>query len=40
MCFDIMRASSRIFYLGYFYKVLRDINIRVLYHRIHTIIQN
>jgi hypothetical protein len=29
MCFDIMLASSRIFYLGHFYKVLRDINIRV-----------
>jgi len=33
MCFDIMLASSGIFHL---YKVLRDINIRVLYHRKHT----
>jgi hypothetical protein len=37
---DIMLASSRIFYFGNFDKVLRDINIRVLYHRTHTIIQN
>ena len=28
---DIMLASSRIFYRGHFDKVLRDINIRVLY---------
>ena len=37
---DIMLASSRIFYLGNFDKVLRDINIRVLYYRTYTIIQN
>jgi hypothetical protein len=36
MCLDIILASSRIFPLGYFYKVLRDINIRVLYYRKHT----
>jgi hypothetical protein len=36
VCFDIMLASSRIFHLGYFYKVLRDINIRDLYHRKQT----
>lgn len=32
VCFEIMLTSSGTFHLGHSDKVLRDINIRVLYH--------